>query len=702
MRKEILIGSLFLTLTLVRTGTALFGQSVQDRPRTAAVSNAGTESAPGLPAETEIPLRRIALFSSGMGYFEHAGEVSDAAELILPINTAAINDVLKSLTINDASSPSVRYPSEQTLYRTLQSLRIDLSGNPGAAQILEGSRGEEVQVNTPAPVSGRILGVEYRAPAIPSAGGLYGEDTREPFLSLISPQGIRVIALKDISSFSFTDPAINGDLHRALDLIRASREAGTRNLAISLPGKDSRTVTLGYVIPAPVWKVSYRLDLNQEKPLLQGWAIVDNDGDTDWTDVELSLITGRQVSFVQELYAPYYLPRPTVPLAIAGIAEARSYDSGWGGSQSYADDTMAELASAPQAKALRRPAPEAPAPVYGARQNSSASAAETPRGQAAGDQFEFTFKNPVTLERQRSALFPLVEGTLEVKKTLVFNGTQAARGGQSHPAISAELTNTTGMRLPAGPITVFDGGVYAGDALIDFCSEGEKRLISYGEDLAVSAAITASTSQELSAVTISGGIMVITRKLGFEKTYVFNNASGERKRLILEHPITPGTSLVLPAEFDERTDSLYRFSMTLPVEQAFMVTVREENTLAERIGLFQLRAESFTAYASNQEIPGPIREALQRAIELKKSADAAKAARKDAEDQRAYLVSEQDRIRRNLEAAGNQTPQGQEYLKRLVSMDDEIDTLSLGVEEARKKAQAAQKEYEEYLGSISL
>jgi hypothetical protein len=300
-----------------------------------------------------------------------------------------------------------------------------------------------------------------------------------------------------------------------------------------------------------------------------------------------------------------------------------------------------------------------------------------------------------------------VEGTLGVEKTLVFSGERAAGGGMSHPAVSAEITNTTGMKLPAGPITVFDGGSYAGDALIGFFPMGEKRLISYGADLSVTGAMIASGSQSLNGVTISGGVMSISRKIIYEKSYTFNNAAGEQKRLILEHPITVGTELAVPAtddkmSFDERTDSVYRFSMTLPAEGALTVTVREESPRTERITLSQSRPETFAAYASNQELPANVRTALLRAVDLKKAADAAGGAQAEIEEQRNYRISEQERIRRKLEAAGNQTPQGQEYLKRLVAMDGEIDELSVQVDAARKEAQASQKAYEEYLGGLSL
>lgn len=36
----------------------------------------------------------------------------------------------------------------------------------------------------------------------------------------------------------------------------------------------------------------------------------------------------RPISFIQELYAPYHLNRPIIPLSIAGFAQAKTYESG--------------------------------------------------------------------------------------------------------------------------------------------------------------------------------------------------------------------------------------------------------------------------------------------------------------------------------------------------------------------------------------
>ena len=157
-----------------------------------------------------------------------------------------------------------------------------------------------------------------------------------------------------------------------------------------------------------------------------------------------------------------------------------------------------------------------------------------------------------------------------------------------------------------------------------------------------------------------------------------------------------------PTSADDRTGSLYRFNRNLNANETFTFTVREETPVLERITLAQLRADTFLSYASNQEIPADVRAALTRAIELKKIADNAVAAQGTLETQKSRLISDQDRVRRNLEAAGNQTPQGQEYLKRMAALDDEIDAINKQIETAVQETQRAKAEYDSYLATVKI
>src|SRR5207302_10033091 len=74
---------------------------------------------------------------------------------------------------------------------------------------------------------------------------------------------------------------------------------------------------VSYISEVPVWKSTYRIllpDKPGEKPLVQGWAIVDNTIGEDWKDVRLSLVAGAPQSFIQHISQPYYVHRPVVAL----------------------------------------------------------------------------------------------------------------------------------------------------------------------------------------------------------------------------------------------------------------------------------------------------------------------------------------------------------------------------------------------------
>ena len=647
---------------------------------------------------TDLPVTRVVLYSSGVGYFEHKGTVSGDATVSLPFAVDEVNDALKSLVVSEgSSSPSVSYPSQESLDRALKAFRIDLSGAPRVADILARLRGAEVSADMPETVTGRIVSVEEKA--------IKENEAPRPYLVLLASSGLRSLCLDDVQALRFSDKGIGEDFDRALSLILAARDDRSRRLEVRLPGSGSRQATLGYVIAAPVWKASYRLDLSGAKPQLQGWAIVDNPSDQDWKDVSLSLVSGRPVSFIQDLYPPLYLDRPTLPLAIAGMAQARSFESGLAAEGAAADNDLAEEKdTAPRArKAMTAPAPAMALAAEGA--SYMAAPAPAPLGQnrldtasagKAGDQFQFTVKKSVSLERGRSAMLPLVSGDIEAERVSVL------APGAKRPMLGAKLVNSTGIRLPAGPVAVFDGGAYAGDALLDFFAEKDSRLVVFGDDLAVAVDSSDATSQETVGVTVAKGVMTFSRRVTVARTYAFKNGGADPKELIVEHPITSGAELYEPKSPDEKTEELYRFSLALPGAGEAKLVVKERYPRSERVVLGSLRPDDFLAYSSSQEIPTKIRDALKKAIDLKKKLGDADRALAEFQARKDGLVADQARYRDNLGEVGRDSSQGQQYLKRLMDSETAIDQTAAKIVEAQAARKDAQEAYDSYLAGLEL
>src|SRR6478672_11204236 len=130
------------------------------------------------PKAAQLPLSQVVLFSSGVGYFQREGAVVDDARVDLSFDVRDINDLIKSMVLQDLDKghiTAVSYDSNAPIERTLKSYAIDLTGNPNLADVLNKARGQKVEVVLTNPQGGQgatatggILGVEKQR--VPVAG----------------------------------------------------------------------------------------------------------------------------------------------------------------------------------------------------------------------------------------------------------------------------------------------------------------------------------------------------------------------------------------------------------------------------------------------------------------------------------------------------------------------------------------------------
>ncbi|HEX9764920.1 MAG TPA: hypothetical protein VGA39_06515, partial [Candidatus Acidoferrales bacterium] len=262
-----------------------------------------------------LPVRKVVLYKNGIGYFEHLGEVKGAQEVEITLPSSQLNDVLKSLTVIDLGRgqvASVTYDSAAPLDRRLAELPINLSSAQGLVEFLNQIRGSDVEIKAPGgAVSGRLMGAELRAR---STGP--GATTQYVQVSVYSGGGeVKLVELESAGALRITDPNLASDIGRYFELLSSAKQRDVRRLRIHSTGSGDRQLYVSYTSEAPIWKTTYRVVLDpKQKPLLQGWAIVDNTTPMDWDNVELSLVAGAPVSFIQNLSQPLYARRPVVPL----------------------------------------------------------------------------------------------------------------------------------------------------------------------------------------------------------------------------------------------------------------------------------------------------------------------------------------------------------------------------------------------------
>jgi hypothetical protein len=274
-------------------------------------TNGSSEAAP------KLPVRRVVLYKNGVGYFEHLGRVRGSQDVRIDFTSAQLNDVLKSLTVLDLAGgriTGVDYNSEAPLARRLATLRLALGERPSVSEFLGALRGARLEVrgaSGPA-LTGRLLSVERKTRSATN----WTVETDE--ISLITDTGeVRSVDLNPTTSVRIAEKNLQVEVGRYLNLIASSRDQDVRRMTISTTGNGERNLYVSYISEVPIWKTTYRIVLPtkaEKKPLLQGWAIVDNTVGEDWNEVELSLVAGAPHSFIQQLSEPFYGRRPVVPL----------------------------------------------------------------------------------------------------------------------------------------------------------------------------------------------------------------------------------------------------------------------------------------------------------------------------------------------------------------------------------------------------
>jgi len=158
-----------------------------------------------------------------------------------------------------------------------------------------------------------------------------------------------------------TRPLASGQVGRsqALMVLAQSKSTDEKTVSLKFLGKGDRQVRVGYIQESPIWKTSYRLVLKDEdKPFLQGWAIVENTTEDDWKDVRLTLVSGRPISFVMDLYEPLYVSRPVVEPELFASLRPQTYGQDLAG----ADADFVRKASEFKRRAMpgAPPAPHSP------------------------------------------------------------------------------------------------------------------------------------------------------------------------------------------------------------------------------------------------------------------------------------------------------------------------------------------------------
>src|SRR5215468_7118005 len=313
-------------------GVGAIAAALAFRPASSPAETAKTESNAKAISSPQLPVAQAVLFSSGVGFFQREGEIDGNQRIDLSFPVQDINDLLKSMVLQDMGNghvSAVSYESRDPIDKTLRSFAINLTQNPGYGQILNQARGEKVEVSLqasnsaqPGTLTGTIIGVEPKEEAVSKDKIVHVE-----MLNLWCAEGMRSVKMPDVLRVRFLNPVMENEVRRALEVLSLSHDTQKKAVSLVFSGEGKRPVRVSYVVENPIWKTSYRLVLKDGKPYLQGWAVVENPSDEDWNNVRMSLVSGRPISFQMDLYQPLYVPRPTVEPELFASLRPQTYNA---------------------------------------------------------------------------------------------------------------------------------------------------------------------------------------------------------------------------------------------------------------------------------------------------------------------------------------------------------------------------------------
>jgi hypothetical protein len=669
-------------------------------------------------------LKRVVLFSSGVGFFERSGQVQDNAKVEMKFKLGDINDLLKSMVVQDldgGQASTVTYGSKDPITKTLGSFTIDLTANPSLAKLLGQIRGERVELEAPNKLSGIILGVEAHKKKLGEH-----ETIDVDVLNLLTDQGLRAVALDSVSCIKLSNEQLDAELRKALAVLASAHAADKKSVALSFLGKGTRRVRVGYVQETPIWKTTYRLVLSEGKPLLQGWAIVENTSEEDWSGVGLTLVSGRPISFTMDLYEPLYIPRPQVQLELYGSLRPQSHGENMLLERFEAESSVMHAAGE-KAKALGGSAPASAAtPMFAGRQfqrdkkeygdslslKTALQARETnipwnPRqgvrsaaqGGNVGNLFQYAIATPVSIPRQQSAMLPIVNADVKGEKLSIYNASVQLK----HPLYGLKFTNLTGLHLMQGPITVFDGGVYAGDAKIEDVPPGGERLISYGLDLDTEVASESKGQpEELLSVRLLKGTLITTRKYVRTTEYTVKNSGKQAKTVLVEYPIEPTWTLVSPKKPAEKTRDLYRFRVEAQPGKPVELAVDEQRTDRQLMALTNIDDGTIQFYTSAKVVSEPVKAALAEVVKQKHVLEQVAVELGGRQQQIRDIGEDQARIRQNMAQLDHNTDVYKNYVKKFSEQETEIEKLRGQIAGLTARIAGLRKSLDEYLLGLDL
>lgn len=641
-----------------------------------------------------LPIKRITLYKHGVGYFERRGPIS-GEQARLSFAREAMDDVLKSLVAVDLGAGqvlSVDFETPEDRAALIARGSIHLSDHQSLLDLLRDLRGRRVRCalaeskKGEVTVEGLVVGVDYepQEPLRRAMVSIYQAESRQ----------VRAMALEDLARVDLLDEAAAADL--AYFLRAAQSEEGRRSAVVHLSPGD-HDLLVGYIAPAPAWRVSYRLLYEQPAQegaqeggeaasafvLLQGWGLFDNQLEEDLEGVELALVAGMPVSFRYRLYEPRTPERPLVQDEERTVSGPIGFEAA-----PPPAPAMDMLAAGAPMMAEPMPAPSSKRAMAAARRFGAAEMEQAVQPSAAGDErgalFAYTVEHPVSVARGQSAMVPIVSRRMPARRELLYNGAKLP----AHPVASLRLENATGLTLERGPVTVLESGDYAGEAVLPFTRAGAELIVAYAVELGIKVEEQHDHERRLHGLHIEGEYARLEEYELHTTSYHLTSSLAQPAEVTIEHRRTPGFEIAETRAPDEEAADFARWRVACPPNTRTQFSVVERRLVSRHEQVRGISGNFLARLLADGLVDPATARALEGVLALYRQVDEANRQIQQVGQSREAIYRQQSQIQGNLGPLGREGEEGalrQRYVTSLAQLEDNLAALAAREEQLRQE-----------------
>lgn len=714
-------------------------------PRT---SHPATEPSP----EEVLPLVRVRLYASGVGYFEREGDLK-AGQHSLPIPSGHLDDALKSLVVlgPDSEAISISFPSR--LSPAVARARAGLPASEDSAlsydRLLAALRGEEVEVRLKGrsksdgtSVRGRVVEVVAIEPSHPSYDHGpahrtlpegHSEPEEHPRLHLVvlsENQEILQFEVNELSSVRPLNPAISQRFEAALAARVASRTGPTQALELMAGQKLPEKITLAYLAETPTWRTSYRLMVggaeakNGPQATLQAWALIHNDTDEAWEHIQLELAEGRPSSFLFPLAAPRYhrrdLETPLDELSSVPQLSTRTPDAMWGDFSDYQGETI------PVISGLGHEGGTGSATGYGSghgrlggshktrpptiRTGSVSHGTNSPllwlgnlatrtgvRSSGKDAVSVFKIGQELTLPPQHSATLPFLKARISARPIVWFNDATS-------PAEQAVgVSNNTANTFPAGPMAVYSEGGLLGETMLEVLRPGARQFAYLSDEPDMNLKQVASTTKLTRRHVDFDGKLGVHSIRSTTRSFSFSNRTGREAEVYVGLNIVTNAKLQGSDRLDYDSTRRRPFAVfTVPTGGGAAREISSQEGIVVSHSLSDLTLDLVDVLASDTALPERERAVLESARIPILERERLFVEEEELETEQEAVQGDLDRLEKQLNALSSQKT-GEAHttlMNRILAQHDRVSGLKAKERQLHKRQEAATADLRKTLNQL--